>query len=100
MKLIREYTLQCDACRTHPYQINRCQSELATLIGMLAHIQQFHVTQYAKIEWEGRLLATSQNGNGWYKDYPICEPKFDGWSGAPKDFRDYWIMKAFENSLT
>lgn len=92
MKIIEQFTVQC--CGKSWVHTAR----YAALSQLLNHIIRAHPEQYAKLKREGRKMARSQNGCGYW-DQDGAKGMWNGWAKAQPTFRRAWIEKALDYKL-
>jgi hypothetical protein len=88
MELIETFTVKCcdlEWSYEHKYQ---------ALEVLLSHIQNWHSQFFESLNNQGRMLARSQNGSGYWDS-----DTRDGWSNAHEEFRHAWTINALEKYL-
>jgi hypothetical protein len=89
MQLVESFRVSCCG-KTHEFTYKYEAIEF-----LMKHIRRKHKSLLGKLEREGRKLARSQNGCGYYDG----NDKDTGWSRAQPTFREAWRENALKAIL-
>lgn len=90
MRLFKSFTVKCCVFTS------TSEKEFEVIDNLMEHIEKYHPKIYKNLEKEGRKLAASQNGCGYFDS---GEPKGSDWHLADKEFRYEWMRDALEYRL-
>lgn len=92
MKLTQVFKVKC--C----WEEQRFSHKHDAIEWLAGHIESEHPGLAVKLRKRARVMATSQNGCGYYDDGKSASPE-SGWNKAPESFRRAWFLHAVENEL-
>ena len=95
MKIISKFEVQCSKCDGIA---NSFTTEFTAIDWLFEHIRNQHPGTFQKLQIEGRQMATSQNGCGYF-DNPQDKSKNSGWYKSREGFKLAWTKHALKIML-